>query len=69
MPRVLLLFVDGVGLGDDTDSNPFTVAALPTPPAARIARNSGKLPARPASPVVTATISRPAASTTRSPNR
>ena len=43
--------------------------ALPTPPAARSARNTGKLPARPASPVVTATISSPAASTTRSPNR
>lgn len=28
--RVLLLFLDGVGLGDDADYNPFTHAALPT---------------------------------------
>ncbi|MEX1182560.1 MAG: alkaline phosphatase family protein [Gemmatimonadota bacterium] len=30
MPRVLLLFVDGVGLGDDAAANPFVAAALPT---------------------------------------
>ena len=28
--RVLLLFLDGVGLGDDADYNPFTHASLPT---------------------------------------
>lgn len=30
MPRALLLFVDGVGLGDDDDSNPFLHAGVPT---------------------------------------
>jgi hypothetical protein len=43
--------------------------ALPIPPAARSARKTGNEFARPASPVVTATTSRPAVSTTRSPNR
>src|SRR3954454_4703808 len=38
--------------------------ALPVPPAARSARKSGKLVARPASPVVTATTSRPVATRT-----
>ncbi len=43
--------------------------ALPTPPADRRARNAGKWSTRPAAPVVSATTTSPAVSTTRSPNR
>jgi hypothetical protein len=27
--KVLLLFIDGVGLGEDTETNPFSVLTLP----------------------------------------
>jgi hypothetical protein len=52
-----------------SDSADTVNIALPMPPAARRPTNSGNVPARPARPVVTATMTSPVASTIRSPIR
>jgi hypothetical protein len=60
---------DGGATRSSSDSAATVNMALPTPPAARRTRNSGKDDARPARPVVTATTTRPVDRTVRSPNR